>query len=152
MVTHGPDGTPLDSTYKNRGNNQYLQSLGRTIRSVAQVVPDGLLVFFPSYPVLKSCQEAWQLSGLWDAINQVDLGDLCLRFIGMPFGILSTTTCCYIMLCVFLTSLMSTFFFFYFMGSFFCRRSFYVSKKLIAYVSTEKMKPHHNFNCRKSCQ
>ena len=35
------------------------------------MVPDGLLVFFPSYPVLKACQEAWQLSGLWDAINQV---------------------------------------------------------------------------------
>ena len=71
VVTHGPDGTLLDSSYKNRSNAQYIQSLGRTIRSVAQVVPDGLLVFFPSYPVMKSCQEAWQLSGLWDALNQV---------------------------------------------------------------------------------
>lgn len=71
VVTHGPDGTLLESSYKNRDNPQYVQSLGRTIRSVAQVVPDGLLVFFPSYPVMKSCQEAWQLSGLWDAINQV---------------------------------------------------------------------------------
>jgi regulator of telomere elongation helicase 1 len=93
VVTHGPDGTQLDSSYKNRSNSQYVQSLGRTIRSTAQVivilflnllkvffirlliifqvVPDGLLVFFPSYPVMKACQEAWQLSGLWDAINQV---------------------------------------------------------------------------------
>lgn len=71
VVTHGPDGMQLDSSYKNRSNSQYVQSLGRTIRSTAQVVPDGLLVFFPSYPVMKSCQEAWQLTGLWDAINQV---------------------------------------------------------------------------------
>lgn len=37
VVTHGPDGTLLDSSYKNRSNEQYIQSLGRTIRSVAQV-------------------------------------------------------------------------------------------------------------------
>lgn len=71
VVTHGPDGIQLDSSYKNRSNTQYVQSLGRTIKSVAQVVPDGLLVFFPSYPVMKSCQEAWQLSGMWDSINQL---------------------------------------------------------------------------------
>ena len=71
VVTHGPDGTELDSSFKNRTNEKYLSSLGRTIRSVAQIVPDGLLVFFPSYPVMKSCQESWQLSGIWDALNQV---------------------------------------------------------------------------------
>jgi len=37
VVTHGPDGTLLESSYKNRDNPQYVQSLGRTIRSVAQV-------------------------------------------------------------------------------------------------------------------
>lgn len=70
VVTHGPDGVQLDSSYKNRSNEQYINSLGLTIRSVATVVPDGLLVFFPSYPVMKSCQEAWQLKGLWDKIHQ----------------------------------------------------------------------------------
>ena len=37
VVSHGPDGTLLESSYKNRDNAQYVQSLGRTIRSVAQV-------------------------------------------------------------------------------------------------------------------
>ena len=44
VVTHGPDGTLLESSYKNRDNAQYVQSLGRTIRSVAQVTPDSVVL------------------------------------------------------------------------------------------------------------
>lgn len=45
-----------------------MASLGRTIYNFSCLVPDGLLVFFPSYPVMKKCREEWQNVGLWTKI------------------------------------------------------------------------------------
>ncbi|EDX17171.1 GD16747 [Drosophila simulans] len=50
-------------------NPKYVSSLGQTILNVARIVPDGLLVFFPSYPMLNKCVDAWQASGLWADIS-----------------------------------------------------------------------------------
>lgn len=71
IVSCGPDKEPLISNYANRDNPKYVASLGRTILSFCPVVPHGLLVFFPSYPLLQKCQEAWQESGLWSQISRV---------------------------------------------------------------------------------
>lgn len=49
----------------NRDNPKYINSLGSTILNFARIVPDGLLVFFPSYPMLNQCVNSWQSSGLW---------------------------------------------------------------------------------------
>lgn len=40
-----------------------------TISNLVRVIPGGLLIFYPSYPVLQKCQEVWQQSGLWSSIN-----------------------------------------------------------------------------------
>jgi len=37
--------------------------LGNALVNMSRVVPDGLLVFFPSYAVLASCSAAWKQSG-----------------------------------------------------------------------------------------
>lgn len=50
-------------------NPKYIRSLGQTILNVSRIVPDGLLVFFPSYPMLNKCVDAWQASGLWADIS-----------------------------------------------------------------------------------
>lgn len=71
IVSQGPDRETLDSCFKNRDNPKYINSLGLTIRSIANVTPHGLLVFFPSYPVMNKCQEAWQQSGVWKTINEI---------------------------------------------------------------------------------
>lgn len=71
IVGQGPDTTPLNSNYQNRDNPKYISSLGRTILSFTRVVPDGLLVFFPSYPIMAKCQEAWQAEGIWSSINNI---------------------------------------------------------------------------------
>jgi hypothetical protein len=48
--------------------------LGASIINFARIVPDGLLVFFPSYGVMKSCIDGWKEPGLrgtssiWDRI------------------------------------------------------------------------------------
>ncbi|XP_076361576.1 regulator of telomere elongation helicase 1 isoform X2 [Tachypleus tridentatus] len=71
VVSQGPDGTPLNSSFKNRSDKKYIQSLGRTILNFSRIIPDGLLVFFPSYSVLKQCNEHWEESGLWQSMCAV---------------------------------------------------------------------------------
>ncbi|XP_037820770.1 regulator of telomere elongation helicase 1 homolog [Lucilia sericata] len=70
ILGYGPDNERLESDYKNRGNPKYIHSLGSTILNVARIVPDGLLVFFPSYPLLNQCANTWRASGLWAEISR----------------------------------------------------------------------------------
>ncbi|XP_017035372.1 regulator of telomere elongation helicase 1 homolog [Drosophila kikkawai] len=65
IIGTGPDRQQLISNYTNRDNPKYISSLGQTILNVSRIVPDGLLVFFPSYPMLNKCVDSWQASGLW---------------------------------------------------------------------------------------
>uniref|UniRef100_A0A2M4AKF6 Regulator of telomere elongation helicase 1 homolog n=3 Tax=Anopheles triannulatus TaxID=58253 RepID=A0A2M4AKF6_9DIPT len=69
VITKGSDGQLLSSVYNNRNNPDYIRSLGRTLLSLCPVIPNGLLVFFPSYTVLDKCVEGWQSVGLWPEIN-----------------------------------------------------------------------------------
>ena len=74
VVTRGPSGNVLNSSYKNRSNVAYVNDLGATIANVARIVPDGVLVFFPSYTVMQKCVGVWQTkmpnasSCMWDTI------------------------------------------------------------------------------------
>ncbi|TMW51728.1 hypothetical protein DOY81_003220 [Sarcophaga bullata] len=70
IIGSGPDREQLISNYQNRDNPKYISSLGSTILNVARIVPDGLLVFFPSYPLLNQCVNLWQASGLWSDISR----------------------------------------------------------------------------------
>ncbi|GFS01414.1 regulator of telomere elongation helicase 1-like [Elysia marginata] len=69
-VCKGPDGATLNSDYKNRSTDEYKKSLGNTITNFARIVPNGLLVFFPSYPVMEGCIETWKSSNQWTIISQ----------------------------------------------------------------------------------
>ena len=60
VVPMGPKGTPLNSSYQHRDSREYKEDLGYAIVNFARMVPDGLLVFFPSYGVLKSCTDFWR--------------------------------------------------------------------------------------------
>lgn len=71
VVSCGPDKEPLISTYTNRSNSKYITSLGRTIVNFARIVPEGLLVFFPSYGVLDQCKQHWEGSGIWSQICNI---------------------------------------------------------------------------------
>ncbi|KAG6543819.1 hypothetical protein Mapa_014659 [Marchantia paleacea] len=79
VVPSGPSGRVLNSSYKTRDSPEYKQDLGNTIVNFARIVPDGLLVFFPSYHLLNSCIEAWQSlppgasvssSTIWERISK----------------------------------------------------------------------------------
>ncbi|XP_008943821.1 PREDICTED: regulator of telomere elongation helicase 1, partial [Merops nubicus] len=60
IIPKGPDGAVLTSTYERRFSEDYLSSLGKTIGNLVRVVPHGLLVFFPSYPVMDKSLEYWR--------------------------------------------------------------------------------------------
>ena len=60
VVPVGPKGAALNSSYNNRDSREYKEDLGYAVVNFARMVPDGLLVFFPSYGVLKSCTDYWK--------------------------------------------------------------------------------------------
>ncbi|KAG1346266.1 putative regulator of telomere elongation helicase 1 [Cocos nucifera] len=77
VVPSGPSGYPLNSSYRNRDLLEYKQELGNAIVNFARIVPDGLLVFFPSYYMMDQCIECWKNMGhssstdfstIWDRI------------------------------------------------------------------------------------
>ncbi|PRW44978.1 Regulator of telomere elongation helicase 1 [Chlorella sorokiniana] len=60
VVPAGPSGQPLNSSYQNRDNPAYRNDLGMALVNFGRIIPDGLLVFFPSYALLQSCIASWK--------------------------------------------------------------------------------------------
>ncbi|XP_059263414.1 regulator of telomere elongation helicase 1 isoform X1 [Mustela nigripes] len=60
IVPKGPDGAQLSSAFDKRFSDVCLSSLGKALGNIARVVPHGLLVFFPSYPVMEKSLEFWR--------------------------------------------------------------------------------------------
>ncbi len=60
VLPRGPKGCALNSSYQSRESREYREDLGYALVNIARLVPDGLLVFFPSYTVLTSCIEFWK--------------------------------------------------------------------------------------------
>lgn len=58
-VPRGPGGESLCSSYQRRNDPGYLADLGAALERVLATVPKGVLVFFPSYGVLRHTLEAW---------------------------------------------------------------------------------------------
>ena len=69
VISRGPDGQELISTFQSRSNPKYLTSLGQSLVEIAKVVPDGLLVFFPSYAWMDACLNHWKQMGIWERLN-----------------------------------------------------------------------------------
>jgi regulator of telomere elongation helicase 1 len=73
MVTElsaGPNGKLLRADFANRDTEAYKTELGSALAGMLRVIPDGALVFFPSYGVMSSCITHWQSPavGLWRRI------------------------------------------------------------------------------------
>ncbi|XP_076973603.1 regulator of telomere elongation helicase 1 isoform X2 [Tamandua tetradactyla] len=60
IVPRGPDGAQLSSAFDKRFSEECLSSLGKAVGNIVRVVPHGLLVFFPSYPVMEKSLEFWR--------------------------------------------------------------------------------------------
>ncbi|XP_060086573.1 regulator of telomere elongation helicase 1 [Heteronotia binoei] len=71
VIPKGPNGGLLSSTYEKRFTEECLSSLARTIGNLVRIIPNGLLVFFPSYPVLDKSLEYWREQDLAGSIEAV---------------------------------------------------------------------------------
>lgn len=76
VLTQGPGNVALSSAYVTRNDPMYKTDLGNTIVNLARIIPAGLLVFFPSYSVMRSCLEWWHQGedgkkSIWQRIEQV---------------------------------------------------------------------------------
>jgi regulator of telomere elongation helicase 1 len=59
VVAKGVTGKLLNSSFERRKDAEYYIELGNTLVRLAEVVPAGMLVFFPSYGVMETCLERW---------------------------------------------------------------------------------------------
>ncbi|OJD19876.1 hypothetical protein AJ78_00236 [Emergomyces pasteurianus Ep9510] len=59
-VSRGAFNTEFDFTYGKRNDESMVIDLGRTIAALCRVIPDGVVVFFPSYDYLNQVLEIWK--------------------------------------------------------------------------------------------
>lgn len=69
LLTKGPSGLDLEFKFAQQSNRQVVSELGQIVLNFCNVVPGGIVVFFPSYASLNYAREAWSQSGLLDKFS-----------------------------------------------------------------------------------
>lgn len=59
VFAYGPSGHELSSSYRNRDSDAAKMDLGNALINFARIIPQGMLVFFPSYSALQAMHAAW---------------------------------------------------------------------------------------------
>ncbi|KAI9654589.1 MAG: ATP-dependent DNA helicase chl1 [Alyxoria varia] len=59
-VVKGPGGVEFDFTFEKRKSEVMINDLGNALIHFSSVIPDGIVVFFPSYSYLSSAVSCWQ--------------------------------------------------------------------------------------------
>lgn len=68
-LASGPSGREMDFTYQHRDKPQTLQELGHVICNTCNIVPGGIVCFFPSYDFEAKVFEFWTKSGVIQRIS-----------------------------------------------------------------------------------
>ena len=71
VLPSGPTGVPLQFTFGSRASPALMDELGRTVLAIARCVPDGMVVFLPSFGYEEQLVAHWQASGAWAALGRV---------------------------------------------------------------------------------
>ena len=78
-VGHFSDGSPITMTYSHYSKPEFITKLGDAIASIIEAVPHGgVLVFLPSYSLLRKCVINWNPSASqrrWGMGSYMDSGD-----------------------------------------------------------------------------
>ena len=75
-VTKGPKSVEFDFTFEKRNSPIMIDALGFSIVQLSNSIPDGLVVFFPSYAYLDQVINRWQLKDqsklerIWDRLGE----------------------------------------------------------------------------------
>ena len=72
-VARGPTSLEFDFTYEKRNLPSTIDELGRCILQLCRVIPDGVVVFFPSYAYLEQVTARWRQKAaygpnIWDQL------------------------------------------------------------------------------------
>ncbi len=60
-IGRGADGATLQATYKQADTTAFQDSVGKSVVEVCRVVPDGVLMFLPSYSMLDRLVSRWKV-------------------------------------------------------------------------------------------
>lgn len=66
-------GGRLTSRFADRADPAVVRNYGDLVLSIVRVVPDGVVIFFPSYVYMEECVAAWHTSGTLTAISDEKL-------------------------------------------------------------------------------
>lgn len=59
-LSHGPSGIEFDFTFTNRNDERMILELGLLVEHLSKIIPDGLVLFFPSYDYLALVTSTWR--------------------------------------------------------------------------------------------
>ena len=62
----GPTGTTLDFRHQSRSTHLVCDELGKVVQEICRIVPNGVVVFLPSYNYEASVVQRWKKTGLWE--------------------------------------------------------------------------------------
>uniref|UniRef100_A0A8C7GCA8 ATP-dependent DNA helicase DDX11 n=1 Tax=Oncorhynchus kisutch TaxID=8019 RepID=A0A8C7GCA8_ONCKI len=64
VLCSGPSGQELEFTFQNRDTPHMMEETGRVLSNLCNVVPGGVVCFFPSYDYSRRILENWEASGV----------------------------------------------------------------------------------------
>ncbi|KAJ3256850.1 Fanconi anemia group J protein [Boothiomyces macroporosus] len=70
LVSKGLDGKPLVGDFQTFRTQDYQDQLGMTIYRITKQIPNGILIFVPSYSWVDSLERRWTESGLWNTFER----------------------------------------------------------------------------------
>ncbi|KAL4529286.1 hypothetical protein Ndes2526A_g04083 [Nannochloris sp. 'desiccata'] len=70
-VGTGPGGEKLLATYQHTDKTAFQDAVGNTVLQACRTVPDGLLLFLPSYALLDKLCARWKVTGLYARMDQM---------------------------------------------------------------------------------
>lgn len=74
-VARGSSGIDIEFTYSKRNSPAIIDELGQSLLKISAAIPDGVVVFFPSYSYLDQVLIRWQKGGshaatsIWDRLS-----------------------------------------------------------------------------------
>lgn len=69
-IATGPNGLVFDFTYSNRTSYAMIEQLGQALVVLASIIPDGVVVFFPSYAYLDLVVSRWQATSTYSNLTK----------------------------------------------------------------------------------
>lgn len=68
-VAAGPGNVSLNASYKTADGYAFQDALGAALEEICKVVPNGTLIFFPSYKLMDKLCNRWKTTGQWNRLN-----------------------------------------------------------------------------------